>query len=90
MKKLWQAKTFSFDTSFSSYDLKQEGMQRMIKKHGTDRILFGTDSPWTDAAAEIDFIRNLSLSSSDIDQNTILKMRYLFFRDFLLYMCFYH
>ena len=61
-------KDLFFDTSFSSYDLKQEGMQRMIKKHGTDRILFGTDSPWTDAAAEIDFIRNLSLSSSDIDK----------------------
>ena len=61
-------KDIYLDTSYSSYDLKQEGMLRMIKKHGTDRILFGTDSPWTDAAAEIDFIRDLSLGSADIDK----------------------
>jgi predicted TIM-barrel fold metal-dependent hydrolase len=44
------------------------GMERMIKKHGAERILFGTDSPWTKADEEIRRISSLNLPQSDIDK----------------------
>ena len=34
----------------------------MVQAFGADHILFGTDSPWRDAAAEMAWIRNLPLS----------------------------
>ncbi len=56
------------DTSYSFYLLQKEGMERMIKKHGAENILFGTDYPWKSAGEEIETIRTLSLSPSDIDK----------------------
>lgn len=37
----------------------------IIKKHGADRILFATDSPWKSQRAYIDLLRSLELSDSD-------------------------
>jgi predicted TIM-barrel fold metal-dependent hydrolase len=56
------------DTSYSWYYLKNARMTDMIQKHGAQKVLFGTDSPWKSAAEEIDHIASLSLSASDIDQ----------------------
>jgi predicted TIM-barrel fold metal-dependent hydrolase len=42
-------------------------MERMIKKHGSERVLFGTDSPWKRADDEIKRICALNLPQSDID-----------------------
>jgi predicted TIM-barrel fold metal-dependent hydrolase len=33
------------DTCYSQYALPPSDMERMIKKHGSERVLFGTDSP---------------------------------------------
>ena len=41
-----------------------------VKTFGAERILFGTDSPWTSARTSIEFIENLPLS--DADKNKIL------------------
>jgi predicted TIM-barrel fold metal-dependent hydrolase len=49
------------DTSYSHYMLGDEGMARMIKKHGAENVLFGSDSPWTHAGREIDMIERLDL-----------------------------
>jgi hypothetical protein len=38
-----------------------------MRGHGTDRILFGTDGPWTDAAAEIAELRALGLSADEVE-----------------------
>ncbi len=56
------------DTSYSHYVLKNDGMVRMIKKHGAENVLFGTDSPWTSADDEIKKITSLDLPQSDIDK----------------------
>lgn len=56
------------DTSYSYYMLKEDGMERMIKKHGAENVLFGTDSPWTSADNEIEKITSLKLPQSDIDK----------------------
>ena len=50
------------DTSYSHYVLQDEGMTRMIKKHGADRVLFGSDSPWKRADDDIRMIMGLDLS----------------------------
>lgn len=51
-----------FDTSFSFCDLGKERMQRLILGHGPEKILFATDSPWTDQSEEIANIRSLGLT----------------------------
>jgi uncharacterized protein len=56
------------DTSYSQYLLERSGVERMIGKHGADRVLFGSDSPWTRADEEIKQIRSLDLPASDIDR----------------------
>lgn len=60
-------KDIYIDTSFSSYVLGSEGMLRMIRKHGAEKVLFGSDSPWTDAGKELKLLNNLHLSSSQKD-----------------------
>lgn len=55
------------DTCYSQYALPPSDMERMIKKHGSERVLFGTDSPWKRADDEVQHIRALKLSQSDID-----------------------
>lgn len=43
---------------------------RLCRKHGTDRILFGTDSPWQDQGEYIEQLRVMGLSAEE--QNAIL------------------
>ena len=43
-----------------------------VKIFGADRILFGTDSPWSAAKTSIDFIKNLPLTADD--KNKILGL----------------
>ncbi len=43
-----------------------------VKIFGTERILFGTDSPWTSARTSIEFIKNLPLAADD--KNKILGL----------------
>ena len=43
-----------------------------VKIFGAEKILFGTDSPWTSATPSIDFIKNLPLAAED--KNKILGL----------------
>ena len=55
------------DTAYSHYALGDEGMARIIRRHGAENVLFGTDSPWKKADDEIARISGLPLSAADID-----------------------
>jgi uncharacterized protein len=55
-----------FDTSYSLTDLGPDRMTELIRAHGADQILFGTDSPWTDQSAEVSGIRALQLTDDEI------------------------
>ncbi len=55
------------DTSLASCFLSKSCMKDMIQKHGTDKILFGSDSPWGSTKKESDFIESLELSSHDLE-----------------------
>jgi hypothetical protein len=56
------------DTSYSHYSLQNDGMTRMIRRHGSENVLFGTDSPWKRADDEISSIRSLDLPAADIER----------------------
>ncbi len=55
-----------FDTSYSLADLGSERMTALMRAHGAGRILFGTDSPWTDQSDEVAAIRALPLTDDEI------------------------
>ncbi len=49
-------------------NLTVEAFARLCHKHGTDKILFATDSPWQDQSDTISLIRSAPLSSHDMDR----------------------
>ncbi len=59
-----------FDTAFTSWRCPDDIMTKIIRKHGADRILFGSDMPWD----RPDRIRDkiLGLRISDDDKEKIL------------------
>ncbi|MBQ7476684.1 MAG: amidohydrolase family protein [Selenomonadaceae bacterium] len=50
--------------------LDAEKFSEFVKVFGSDKIIFGTDSPWTSQGKSIEFIKNLPIS--DADKNKIL------------------
>jgi len=54
-----------FDTSFGYGTMPKYVAECIIEKHGTDKILFGTDSPWHCAEWELRLLNSLGLSESD-------------------------
>ncbi len=53
------------ETSFSLGWMDQEQALDIIRTHGPQKILFGTDSPWADQASELSRLRGLPLSDSE-------------------------
>lgn len=51
-----------FDTTYSIHELGAKRSVELILKHGADKILFGTDSPWRKQADDIALIRSLDIS----------------------------
>jgi len=61
-KNLW------IDTSMGVIDgLSAEQARRIITSHDSDKVLFGTDSPWCDMKTNIDYIKSLELPA-DINE----------------------
>lgn len=56
-----------FDTSMGFEYFGEEMFLKILKKHGSDKILFGTDSPWSDAKKELEIINKLDISKEDKD-----------------------
>ena len=50
-----------FDTSFSLHSVNADMFKRLLDKHGDERILFATDSPWRDIEEEIGVIKSYNL-----------------------------
>ncbi len=70
-----------FDTAFIKDYIAPEQAKRIIKGHGSDKILFGSDGPWENPKDTLDFILSLGLDNNEIDNITyknaekILKVR---------------
>lgn len=56
-----------FDVSVIATEIPHEQLLRIIKKHGANRILFGSDCPWDLPSNEIDMIDSLPLTSEEKD-----------------------
>jgi len=54
------------DTSMGFECFPHDQFLRIVKKHGADKILFASDSPWSSAKTEIELLRSLPLSNVDI------------------------
>ena len=51
-----------------SENLSIEDAVRIMRKHGTDRVLFATDSPWADMKEYVQMIKNSTLSPEEQDR----------------------
>lgn len=55
------------DTSMGFGYFPKGQFLRILKKHGADKVLFGSDSPWGRAQAEMDHLKSLPLSADDLN-----------------------
>jgi hypothetical protein len=53
------------ETSFTLGWMPEQDVLDIIRRHGPEHILFGTDSPWADQAAEIARLRALPISEEE-------------------------
>ncbi|MFO7821930.1 MAG: amidohydrolase family protein [Lentisphaeria bacterium] len=56
------------DTSFTLGRLSDADFVRMIREHGTERVLYGTDAPWRNQKADLEHFLRLPLSSTEKQQ----------------------
>lgn len=47
-------------------NLSREQFLKIVKSFGSDHILFGTDSPWTDMGESLELVRESGLTSSEL------------------------
>ena len=53
-----------FDTAYVLRFIGEETFKKLLSRHGEDRILFGTDSPWSDIKRDVEILRSFSLSKN--------------------------
>ncbi len=56
-----------FDLAYVSEYTEEEILLSIIKAHGADKILFATDSPWSDPGTSADRIRRLPLTEDELE-----------------------
>lgn len=56
-----------FDTAFSFDYMEQEMFLKIWEKHDKKKVLFATDSPWSNAVTDIKAVRELPLTSQEIE-----------------------
>jgi len=53
-----------FDTSFILRSISEELFRKILEKHGEDRILFGSDSPWSNMRGDVEILKSFSLNQT--------------------------
>lgn len=53
------------DTAFSFDYMEQDMFMKICRKHDADKIVFATDSPWSDARRDIQVIKSVPLSDAE-------------------------
>ena len=56
-----------FDTSFILDYIEQELFLKILNKHGHEKVLFATDSPWSDVGKAVEMLRSMPLSKNVIE-----------------------
>lgn len=57
-----------FDTSYVLPFLTQAQFEKMVQRHGVDKILFATDSPWQDQGEMVKILKSYSLGREAEDK----------------------
>jgi Predicted metal-dependent hydrolase of the TIM-barrel fold len=70
VEKYLMGKNIYLDTSMGFEYFSQEQFLRIVKNHGADKILFASDSPWSNAKTEIEHLKALPIL--DNEKNCIL------------------
>lgn len=55
------------DTAFTLGHLPDEEFVAIVRAHGVDRVLFGSDGPWTDPVEEIAHLRSMPFTADELD-----------------------
>lgn len=55
-----------FDTAYAAGKIPTGIVRRILQEHGTDKILFGSDLPWSDPAEEIKLLQTLGLTDEQL------------------------
>ena len=58
--------------------LPPEQFQRMVCKHGAHKVLFGSDSPWSDQKKAVEQIRSCDFSDDELQMIFYLNAQKLF------------
>lgn len=66
VEKYLVGKNVFLDTAMGFEFFPQEQFVRIVKSHGAKRVLFGSDSPWSNAKNEISILKGLPLSEEEI------------------------
>lgn len=53
-----------FDTAYVFRFIGKENFKKIVEKHGEDRILFATDSPWSNIRDDVELIRSFGLGKA--------------------------
>ncbi len=59
-----------FDTAFIKDYINPEQAKRIIRNHGSEKILFGSDNPWENPKDTLVFLNSLSLNQDELDNIT--------------------
>ncbi len=57
------ARDIYFDTAYVLRHIDRDTFMRILEAHGEDKILFATDSPWSDIAEDAETVRSYRLGS---------------------------
>lgn len=59
-----------FDTAFIKDYISPEQALRIIKNHGSKKILFGSDNPWENPKDTLTYLKSLELTQDELDNIT--------------------
>lgn len=54
-----------FDTAYVPGRLPDDELLALVRDHGVEKVLFGSDGPWTDAAGEVAHLRRLGMTRAE-------------------------
>ena len=57
-----------FDTAYVLRATSKETFLKMLEKHGEDRILFASDSPWSSIKNDVEILRSFDLEKETEDK----------------------
>ena len=56
------------DTAYVPGNLADEQLLSLIRDHGVERVMFGSDGPWADAGAEVAHLRRIGLDDQELER----------------------